>query len=53
MNIRPYAPADAPALRQVFEASVRELAAGFYTPEQIDTWAPREHDASAWARRMR
>ncbi|WP_367066828.1 GNAT family N-acetyltransferase [Oryzisolibacter sp. LB2S] len=52
MNIRPYAPADAPALRQVFESSVRELAARFYTPEQIDTWAPREHDAPAWARRL-
>ena len=52
LQIRPYAPADAEALRAVFEASVRVLAAPYYTPQQIAAWAPHDHDAPAWARRL-
>jgi putative acetyltransferase len=50
--IRRYEPGDAPALRAVFVSSVHDLARRDYTPAQLGAWAPREHDAEAWARRL-
>ncbi len=51
--IREFRIGDEPALHDVFLSAVHELAAGDYTPEQIDAWAPRFVDASLWADRMR
>lgn len=56
MLIRPYRPDDALALLQVFRAAVRTTAAGDYSAEQIDAWAPAEIDAQLrerWIERMR
>lgn len=50
--IRPYRPADAPALRALFHASVHGLASAHYTPAQLAAWAPAAYDAAQWAARM-
>lgn len=52
-RVRAFAPADAPALRAVFESSVHTLAAPYYTAAERAAWAPTEHDAAQWAARMR
>ena len=39
MNIRPYGPADAPLLSELYRRSVRELGPRHYTPEQVEAWA--------------
>jgi len=51
--LRPFQPGDAPALRALFHAAVHEIARRDYAPEQLQAWAPREHDAQAWAERLR
>jgi putative acetyltransferase len=43
---------DEPALRAVFESAIHEVAIRGYTPLQVDTWAPQEYDAVAWATRV-
>ena len=50
--LREFRPGDAPALRAVFESAVRGVAIRDYTPEQVDAWAPRMHDAADWAEHM-
>lgn len=50
--IRPFEPADAPALRRVFESAIHGTARRDYSQLQVETWAPREHDAAAWAERV-
>lgn len=52
MLIRNFRSGDEPLLRAVFHASVHQLAARNYTPEQRDAWAPLEHDAPQWAARL-
>lgn len=49
LHIRNFRPADAPTLRALFHAAVHQLARGDYTPEQLNAWAPAEHDAALWA----
>ena len=49
ITLRDFVPADAPALRAVFESAIHEVASRDYMPLQVDTWAPRSHDAAAWA----
>ncbi len=39
LSIRPYQPADAPALSALYDASVRTLGARDYSPAQIEAWA--------------
>lgn len=51
--LRPFQPGDAPALRALFHAAVHEIARRDYAPEQLQAWAPLEHDAAAWAERLR
>lgn len=54
MRIRDFRPdADEAALRAVFHASVHQMGTAWYTPAQLDAWAPHEYDASAWAERLR
>ena len=50
--LRDFQAGDEPALRAVFESAIHGTARRHYSPLQVDTWAPREHDAHAWATRM-
>lgn len=52
LSIRPYQPADAPALSALYEASVRALGAGDYAPAQIEAWASLTPSAEALDGRM-
>src|SRR3546814_187979 len=52
MLIRNFIPGEETELRRVFMSSVHELARGFYTPEQLDAWAPVVHDKQDWADRI-
>ena len=49
---RPYAPSDITRVIELFIASVRGLAAPFYTPEQLAAWAPTTPDAGAWQQHL-
>ena len=52
-QIRPFRVGDETALRTVFHASVHGLAHPYYTPAQLQAWAPADHDTQAWAGRNR
>src|SRR3546814_8491646 len=52
MLIRNFIPGEETELRRVFMSSVHELARCFYTPEQLDSWAPVVHDNQDWANRI-
>ncbi|MGZ2499252.1 putative acetyltransferase [Ralstonia sp. 151470066-2] len=53
MLIRPFRLGDEPALHAVFHSAVHEIAAGRYSPEQLEAWAPTHYDAGQWAERIR
>lgn len=48
MNLRPYRPADCPALAELFTQTVHTVNARDYTPEQLDAWADGQVDLAAW-----
>ena len=50
--LREFRPGDEPALRAVFASAIHVTARRDYSQLQVDTWAPREFDASAWAFRV-
>lgn len=50
--IRPFQPGDEPSLRRVFESAIHGVASRDYSPEQIQAWAPADHDPVQWAVRM-
>ena len=52
MDIRPFSAEDLAALVALFTASVHELAAPYYTPQQLDAWAPRPPNLAAWRERL-
>lgn len=52
MLIRDFVPGDQAELRRVFMSSVHEIARSFYTPEQLDAWAPSAYDEQRWADKM-
>ena len=52
-QIRPFCVGNEAALRKVFHASVHGLAHPFYTPAQLQAWAPADYDIQAWSERMR
>ena len=52
ISIREFQADDAPALRAVFESAIHGTARRDYSQLQVDTWAPRAHDAAAWAKRV-
>jgi putative acetyltransferase len=49
---RPLKAADLPEIAEVFNASIRALALPYYTPEQIDAWAPVPPDSDRWGKRL-
>lgn len=50
-RIRPFRPADAPALAQLFHAAVHEIAARHYSPAQIAAWSPAVPDPARFLAR--
>ncbi len=50
--LRPYLPADAPVLAEIFRASIEELAAEDYSTAQQDAWASAADDETEFARRL-
>jgi putative acetyltransferase len=53
LTVRPYQPADAPALSALYEASVRTLGARDYAPGQIEAWASLTPSPESLAARMK
>ncbi|EPX99249.1 acyltransferase [Ralstonia sp. NT80] len=53
MLIRPFRLGDEPALHAVFHSAVHEIAAGRYSPVQLEAWAPTDYDTVQWAERIR
>ena len=52
MNERPYESTDLPKVMEIYTASIRSLAAAYYSPEQIAAWAPVPPDAARWQERL-
>jgi putative acetyltransferase len=51
-GLRPFLPADAPALAALFRASIEELAADDYDSDQREAWASAADDEKAFAARL-
>jgi len=51
-NERPYESRDLPGVIETYTASIRTLAAPYYSPEQIAAWAPVPPDAARWQERL-
>ena len=48
MTLRPYRPADCPALAELFYHTVHTVCARDYSSEQLDAWADGQVDLVAW-----
>jgi putative acetyltransferase len=51
-GLRPYLPADAPLLAEIFRASIAELTAEDYSEAQQEAWASAADDEEAFAGRL-
>ncbi|CAJ0790734.1 putative N-acetyltransferase YafP [Ralstonia psammae] len=51
--IRAFRPGDEPLLHAIFHSAVHGLAAGQYSPEQCEAWAPTRYDVAQWDQRIR
>lgn len=52
MNERLYESTDLPNVMETYTASIRSLAAPYYTPAQLAAWAPIPPDAAHWQERL-
>jgi putative acetyltransferase len=52
MKARPYQSADLPGVVETYTASIRVSAASFYSPEQIEAWAPVPTNLDRWRERL-
>ena len=52
LAMRPFLPADAPLLSEIFRASVEELTEDDYNPAQQEAWASLADDLEAFAARL-
>jgi putative acetyltransferase len=52
LALRPYLPADAPLLTEIFRASIEELTAEDYNEAQRGVWAAAADDEAAFAARL-
>ena len=52
LGLRPYLPADAPLLAEIFRASVEELTGDDYDPAQQSAWAAAADDEEAFAGKL-
>ncbi len=50
--LRPFLPADAPVLAEIFQASIEELTEDDYSPAQAQAWAAQADDGAAFAARL-
>src|SRR5215207_6427981 len=50
--LRPFLPADAPVLAEIFQASIEELTEEDYSPAQAQAWAAQADDVVAFAARL-
>ncbi|HEY6255048.1 MAG TPA: GNAT family N-acetyltransferase [Xanthobacteraceae bacterium] len=53
LALRPYLPADAPLLAEIFRASIEELTADDYGDAQREVWAAAADDEAAFAERLK
>ncbi|MBX6425235.1 MAG: GNAT family N-acetyltransferase [Variibacter sp.] len=49
LGLRPFLPADAPLLAEIFRASIEALTGDDYSPEQQDAWMSTADDEEAFA----
>lgn len=52
LALRPFLPADAPLLAEIFRASIAELTGDDYDAAQQEAWASAADDEEAFARRL-
>jgi putative acetyltransferase len=52
VNQRPYDSTDLSGVMEIYSASIRSLAAPYYSPEQLAAWAPIPPDAARWQERL-
>jgi putative acetyltransferase len=52
VNVRQYESTDLPRVIETYTASIRSLAVGYYSIEQIAAWAPVPPDAARWEERL-
>ena len=52
LGVRPFLPADAPLLREIFRDSIEELTADDYTEAQQEAWASTADDVSDFAAKL-
>jgi putative acetyltransferase len=52
VNQRPFEFTDLLGVIEIYTASIRTLAAPYYSPEQIAAWAPLPPDADRWQQRL-
>lgn len=46
--LRPYVPADAPALAALYHRTVHTVCRADYSPEELNAWSPASPDAAVW-----
>ena len=46
--LRPYVPADAPALAALYHRTVHTVCRADYSPEEVAAWSPAPPDAAVW-----
>jgi putative acetyltransferase len=51
-GLRPFLPADAPILAEIFRAGILELTSEDYSEGQQEAWAGAADDEEAWSRRL-
>lgn len=52
LALRPFLPADAPLLAEIFRASVEDMGADDYTEAQVAAWASAADDEAAFGQRL-
>lgn len=52
MLIRKYKAGEENELKKIFISSIRENATNYYTPDQLEAWAPLEFDENKWKERI-
>jgi putative acetyltransferase len=52
ISLRPALPADAPALAEIFRASVEELGPEDYSEAQVEAWAAVAEDEAGFAKKL-
>jgi putative acetyltransferase len=52
LSLRPYLPADAPLLREIFRDSIEELTADDYTVAQQEAWASVADDVTDFGKKL-